>query len=170
MLIRSREESCPACGGASPAREACDRCGTRGVIYVPCAKTCPECKGVGGVTCQRCDSWGFVPDSGVEFSAGGTVAVAPAALPTPQFRAVTLTRETVGAHCDNVTGWGHWLRVGNDGRVSIERLRPASFIGVGRFVGFEQPAVGVEVVSDAWLTARWCPLDCGQRVKPWETP
>ena len=83
MLIRSREEPCHACSGASPAREACDRCGKRGVIYVPCAKTCQDCKGVRGVTCQRCDSWGFVPDYGFEFSAGGAVAVAPAALPTP---------------------------------------------------------------------------------------
>lgn len=171
MLIRSREEPCHACSGASPAREACDRCGTRGVIYVPCAKTCPECKGVRGVTCQRCDSWGFVPDYGFEFSAGGAVAVAPAALPTPQFRTVTLTRAMVGAHSDpEAYGWGHWLRVGGDGGVSIELLRPASFAGVDRFVGVERPDVGVEVVSDTWLTAQWCPLDGDNRIAPWEAP
>ena len=89
---------------------------------------------------------------------------------TPQFRAVALTRAMVGARGDAGTGWSHWLRVGDDGGVSVELLRTSTFAGVDRFVGVERPEVGVEVASGAWLTATWCPLDRDRRIATWETP
>ena len=88
----------------------------------------------------------------------------------PQFRTVTLTREMIAAHCDKATGWASYIRVDGDGRVSLELLRPTSRAVVGRFVSIDRRGMRVDPVSEAFLTAQWCPLDGDNRIAPWEAP
>lgn len=159
------EVNCGDCMNDPVKRSACVSCGRRGTFHKFVTDPCLSCAGSGCAACER----GRVPRRIVwnAEAAGVSITDTTFAFPT---RTLTLTRAMVDAHrhpCSD-WGWGRWLRIDEDVCVSIVKLRPDSEGGVEWCDDEAEPQhPEAYSVDEAWLAARWCPLDCGQRVVSW---